>query len=347
MKKLSFKELFLPGIILFSICVVTAALLAWTNELTTPKIEALAAANADTARKKVLTAADSFNDQEDPLKFNGETYEYFEGLDKDLNTVGYVFITVTKGYGGDVKLMTGVGKDGTVTGVEILQLTETPGLGMKAYENFFLTQFLGKDGSIAVVKSEAGGNSIRAITGATITSNAVAGAINIALELFDIATGKADPSDNSAADADENARKLLLPTADSFDAAEKAYFSGEEYNYYTGKDTAGKPVGYLFETPATGYNGIILVNTAVDSDGIITGVKVVAINDTPGIGTQVKDDSFITQFIGKSGKVNLVATAAGESSVQVITGATISSGAVVNAVNTALELYKSIAGGTP
>lgn len=184
MKKLSFKEVVLPSIILFFICLVTASLLALTNQLTKPKIEALAAANADTARKKVLIAAESFGD---PLEidFEEQTYTYFEGFGKDTETsIGYVFTTVTKGYGGDVKLMTGISKDGKVSGIEVLELSETPGLGMKAYDDFFLKQFLGKGDCISVVKKDADDNSVCAITGATITSDAVADAVNIALELY-------------------------------------------------------------------------------------------------------------------------------------------------------------------
>ncbi len=346
MKKLSFKELVLPGIILFFICLVTASLLALTNQLTAPKIEALAAANADNARKKVLDTAESFGD---PLEvnFDGQTYTYFEGFEKDSETaIGYVFTTVTKGYGGDVKLMTGISKDGTVSGIEILELSETPGLGMKAYDDFFLKQFLDKGGCVSVVKKDASDNSICALTGATITSNAVAGAVNIALELFDVVVGNAAPSDDSAANADKSVRKLILPKAESFEGPLTASQAGESYSYYAGKDAAGKAAGYIFETSANGYNGIVLVNTAVDNNGIITGVKVMAINDTPGLGTEVKNDSFVNQFIGKSSKVNLTATA-DENSVQTITGATLSSSAVVNAVNTALERYKSLAGGTP
>ncbi|HZK38671.1 MAG TPA: FMN-binding protein, partial [Clostridia bacterium] len=284
----------------------------------------------------------------DPLEvvFEGQTYIYYQGFEKDGRTLtGYIFTTVTKGYGGDVKLMSGISNDGKVSGIEVLELSETPGLGMKAYDDFFLKQFLGKGTCISVVQKDADDNSVCAITGATITTQAVAGAVNIALELFDLVTQKIDPADPSAADADEKARKLILPTADSFEGPAKAYRSGEGYDYYTGKDAAGQAAGYIFETRANGYDGIVLVHTAVDNKGLITGVKVVATNDTPELGTKVKDADFVNQFIGKSGKVNLT-TATHADSVQTITGATISSSAVVNAVNTALELDKSLAGGT-
>ena len=118
---------------------------------------------------------------------------------------------------------------------------------------------------------------------------------------------------------------------------------GKEYEFYVGKDEAGTPVGYVFETSATGPDGIVLVTTAVDSKGLITGVKVATSADEP-LGTKEEKENFVRQFIGKSGKVALTTGEAGENTVQ---ESTPSSGAVVNAVNTALELYTSLPGGTP
>src|SRR5665647_126473 len=148
MKKMSFKELVLPGIILFSICLVTTLLLAYTNQITEPKIFALANKNAAAARMLVLDTAKSFSS---PLKvdLDGTAYAYYKGLAQDGKTAGYVFTTVTKGYGGNVKIMSGINNKGIVVGIEILQLTETPGLGMKAYDDLFLKQFFGKSGSIS------------------------------------------------------------------------------------------------------------------------------------------------------------------------------------------------------
>ena len=345
MNKMSFKELILPGIVLFAICLVTTLLLGYTNQITAPKIEALAAKNAEEAQMKVLKTASSFSE---PLTvtLDGTEYIYYEGLAGDGTTAGYVFTTVTKGYGGDVKIMSGIDDKGVVVGIEILQLTETPGLGMKAYDDAFLKQFFGKKDSISVVKNTAGEKQIKAMTGATITSNAVTGAVNIALKLYDAVTGKTESStDTSAANADEAARKQLLPQAASFDPPVKA--DGMQYEYYTGKNADGSVAGYIFTAEATGYSSVILVNTAVDSKGIITGVKILAVNDTPGLGTNVQDTAFLNQYKGLSGKVTVTTGTAGTNQVQAVTGATISSSGVTNAVNKALELYKSLAGGTP
>lgn len=83
----------------------------------------------------------------------GGSGTYAVGKDASGNEVGYVFVTVSKGYGGDVKIMTGVDKNGAVTGISPLELNETAGLGMKAQNASFLDQFKGKVKDIAVNKT--------------------------------------------------------------------------------------------------------------------------------------------------------------------------------------------------
>lgn len=344
MKKMSFKELVLPGIILFSICLVTTLLLAYTNQITEPKISALADKNAEAARMLVLDTAKSFSS---PLKvdLDGTAYTYYKGLAQDGKTAGYVFTTVTKGYGGNVKIMSGINNKGIVVGIEILQLTETPGLGMKAYDDLFLKQFFGKSGSISVSKTTANEKQIKAMTGATITSSAVTGAVNIALTLFDTVTGKSVPTTSPGLNAEDSARKLLLPAAASFNGPAIVSLGGVDYSYYNGMGTNGTIAGYIFATDSNSYNGKVKLMTGVDAKGIITGVSVLEINDTPGLGMNAKNASFLRQYIGKRDIVTVTTGTPGKYKIQAITGATITSNGVTNAVNIALNLYKSVAGG--
>ncbi|MCM1542580.1 MAG: FMN-binding protein [Blautia sp.] len=104
---------------------------------------------------------------------------------------GYVVEAVsTKGYGGDIVLYVGVGADGTVNGVSILEISETAGLGMEA-PNVLVPQFAGrKVDSFVYTKTGAapGTNEVDAISSATITTKAVTNAVNgglkTALELL-------------------------------------------------------------------------------------------------------------------------------------------------------------------
>ena len=80
--------------------------------------------------------------------------------------------------------MVGVKADGTVAGVNILSISETAGLGMNAKNESFLQQFIGKSGEIGVQKNGSSDTEIQALTGATITSRAMANAVNQALALY-------------------------------------------------------------------------------------------------------------------------------------------------------------------
>ena len=96
---------------------------------------------------------------------------------------GYV-VTVTdkEGYGGDIQITVGVTKDGTVSGVSILSISETAGLGMRATEAKFQEQYVGKNTDKFYVSKDGGeGEPIDAISGATITSRAFTGAVNTAI----------------------------------------------------------------------------------------------------------------------------------------------------------------------
>lgn len=102
-------------------------------------------------------------------------------------TLGYVMkITTPEGYGGDITISMGIRQDGTVTGVEMLSINETAGLGMKAKEDAFHGQYEDKlVEEFQVTKTgEQGEQMIDAISGATITSRAVTGAVNTGIAFY-------------------------------------------------------------------------------------------------------------------------------------------------------------------
>ena len=170
------KSILITALSLFLICAVAAGALAGVNAVTAPTIAANNAAAADKARGEVLPAADSFEERTAP-----DGAVYYVGVGGG-SPVGYVFTTSAKGYGGDVEIMTGVDAEGKVTGISILSIEETPGLGMNAKKDSFKEQYKGKSGELAVNKD---GGEIVAITSATVTSRAVTKAVNEALALYD------------------------------------------------------------------------------------------------------------------------------------------------------------------
>ncbi|MBQ7415489.1 MAG: FMN-binding protein [Oscillospiraceae bacterium] len=109
------------------------------------------------------------------------TVEEYTGEDANIRSIhkaanGYVIETVTAGYAGDITMLIGVSTEGKVTGLVVRELNETPGLGMNALnDHVFLSQFLNTSGEAEV------GTNVDAISGATVTSKAIARCVNSAV----------------------------------------------------------------------------------------------------------------------------------------------------------------------
>ena len=123
-----------------------------------------------------------------------------EAKGSDGSALGYV-VTVTshEAYSGDLQLAMGVRADGTTNGISLLSLSETAGLGMEADTDSFKSQFAGKKvDKFQYTKSGATvDEEIDALSGATITTNAVTNAVNAGLEYVKSINGGA--ADSSAA----------------------------------------------------------------------------------------------------------------------------------------------------
>ena len=106
-----------------------------------------------------------------------------------VGDMGYVVTATDKdGFGGSIQVTVGITSDGEVNGVSILSINETAGLGMKAKEPSFYGQYEGKQAEKFVVSKDGGdGEPIDALSGATITSRAVTGAVNAALGYYQAA----------------------------------------------------------------------------------------------------------------------------------------------------------------
>ena len=97
-------------------------------------------------------------------------------------TLGYIMNIQTKGYGGAIKIVAAADTSGAVIGYAIVAHNETPGLGDQADKPKFKEQFIGKHAAQLVVVKTGDPEKIDAISGATITSNAVTTGIRKELE---------------------------------------------------------------------------------------------------------------------------------------------------------------------
>ncbi len=184
-------------IILTVITLVSGFLLGLVNHITEEPIAHQQQLAKEEAYAAVFEDADSFEGvsvETDLQEYvNAQGYEaqtideIMEAKDASGETLGYVMtVTSSEGYGGDIQFAMGVQEDGTMNGISILSISETAGLGMKADTEEFKSQFAGvqtdafeytKDGATQ-------DNQIDAISGATITTNAMTNGVNAGLAAF-------------------------------------------------------------------------------------------------------------------------------------------------------------------
>ena len=172
-KQAGFALIAKPTLILTAICTVVTLLLAMTNMLTAGRIADNAAQKAAESRRKVLAASEYRQ-----LSDDGSVYGAY---DEGGRMTGVIITTTSNGYGGKIEVMTGILSNGEISGVNILSMEETPGLGARGKEDAFLEQYKGNDSSHLAVSKDGG--EIDALSGATITSRAITRAVNEAVNI--------------------------------------------------------------------------------------------------------------------------------------------------------------------
>ena len=146
------------------------------------------------------------------------------------------------------------------------------------------------------------------------------------------------------------AYKAVCPDAATFEEAEAAADALKEMEgttprvnkAYIAKDADGNTVGYALSVTGKGFGGDVTLAVGLSADGEITGLSFTELSETAGLGMRADEPAFKDQFIGKSGKLDLVkGDASGDQEISAITGASVTSGAVINAVNAGLDLYET------
>ena len=219
-----------------------------------------------------------------------------------------------KGFAGDIEVSVGL-VDGAIASLEVggPNFAETPGLGEKVTEKAFTGQFIGKSGTLKY------GEGIDAISGATITSNAVLEAVNKILAT----AGSAEPAvpasaQPAAVEPVTTPEPAVEPTPELTAEVEPMPEPTAETAASSGETATVK-----------GFAGDIDVTVVLNDDGTIKSVTVggANFNETPGLGAKAQDEAFTAQFVGKRAPLKY-----GEG-VDAIAGATITSNAVLEAIN--------------
>ena len=185
------KQMIRDSLILFAITLIAGLLLGGVYAITKNPIAKPQEDKKNEAYQAVFTDAAEFTEVTDAadaqqiLADAGYTKDRIDevkaAMDADGNILGYVMtITSSEAYGGELQLAMGIRMDGTVNGISFLSLSETIGLGMEAKKPEFQEQFAGKQVEQFVYSKTgaAADNEIDALSGATITTNAVTNAVN-------------------------------------------------------------------------------------------------------------------------------------------------------------------------
>jgi electron transport complex protein RnfG len=191
------KTMIKNALILFAITLVAGVLLGIVYQVTKDPIAYQDKLAQDRANQSVFAAAATFGDVDvDSAKasqvaadHNGVVIESVKSaLDASGNVLGYVIQVKSKGYGDFIEYTVGITNDAVINGISIINIAETPGLGMNA-EKVIVPQFNDKASQqFAVAKNgqvSDPNTQIEAISGATITSKAVTEGVNAAVAYFE------------------------------------------------------------------------------------------------------------------------------------------------------------------
>jgi electron transport complex protein RnfG len=192
MKKLE-SSLLNMTLVLTGVAVIMGGILAYVNNLTSGPIneqkeKALADGIKTVMACNDLTVANTDTVKQNDAKGKELTYIIYQTKDAQGNDLGAAVQSTTGGFGGDLKVLVGFDKEGTILGYTLLEHQETPGLGAKADKWFQKGEkgdIIGKNPQEPLTVSKDGGQ-VDAITASTITSRAFLLAVNNAYNAYKV-----------------------------------------------------------------------------------------------------------------------------------------------------------------
>jgi len=156
-----------PIIFITVVVFASVGLVTWTDSITGDKIE-------EQEEQKIQSMLEGMFPSMSEYTFEDDIYTIYS----DGAGIGYAFLAVGKGYGGDIKILVGLEDETTIKGITIISQSETPGLGSRIAESSFASKFTRLNINDVALKQDGG--QIDAITGATISSGAVVDAVSTA-----------------------------------------------------------------------------------------------------------------------------------------------------------------------
>lgn len=137
---------------------------------------------------------------------------------------------------------------------------------------------------------------------------------------------------------------VVMPENDSIEEVTEENNLPEEITEMYIAFKGSEEIGYVYKVEVMGYKDIINILIGIDKDNNLVGTKIMKQGETPGLGDLITKDKFINQLFGKQIDEDFTAVkgdASSENEISAVTGATVSSSAVVSGVNKAVEFHKT------
>lgn len=369
--KLNFAEIGKIAVNLILICLSVGFCLSFVNQITKAPIKANEMKETMEARKKILPAEEyvDLTDEKSPKKLDdakiqelkdGGVSSLVKAVDKG-KFLGYIVETSKYGYSSNIQVMFAVSPNFELLGATIKQSAETPGLGEKIKEPKFIDQFkdLAPD-AILLKKDHPEKGNIVEVTGATISSRAVTEAINKSLNsLIKVLQGSAPAEKKTDKPVEEKelpGTEEPKPVEINFDPAGSKVYAAEvkidpalkkilpadKYRQVIPDGfeavKSGKVIGYVVKGTGKGVADNLTVGYSLDPSLKIMKVRILEHDETMDYIHKLEKEKFPEQFTGKTLKTLVLVKGEKESKehISAVTGATVSSTGVFNAVKDSL-----------
>ena len=307
-------------LVLLVTVLLTGGILIFAESQLRPVIDAAGGSEDKAVLESLFEGQTEFT----PVEFTDET-----GLVKkvyEAGDAGYAYIIENQGYSDVITFGLAFDQDGNITGYEIINLSDTDGIGTQVRDEAFVNSVVGKTSTDAFAT----------ISGATISSEAVVEGIDAAKAHYNETMGIVD---DGTAEPEAPAEPVEQPI--EFGTKIPLYREVAESKAGVIVDTVedGDVVTYTVEVAGyalqEGYGDTpnilkIVINKAEQT---IQSVEVLEANDTPNLGTKIEHPDFLAQFEGMSYADESV-------EVDTISAATVSSASVVNAILAAIDASK-------
>ncbi|MDR2166650.1 MAG: FMN-binding protein [Clostridiales bacterium] len=327
------KEFIKPVIAATLFAVVAAVLLGLTFSVTEGPIAERRAQQAAEALENLLPGA--YRVETMNLNISGSNltrmYRAFDEYDRLL---GHAFAANPTGYGGTIDMMTAFNPSGYILGLEVLNHSETPGIGAIISQDFFAEAFVDRIGILVPSRRATSPQEIDVAVGATISLNAVLRGLNDATRYlgFEEAGAPLTPPTPPLYPSVAS----LIPGTRFTEFHHVNRFAGFSVEWMASShDRAGTPLGYVFFTSPTGYHGPIEMAVVTSTTGEIRNLYIIDHMETWSMGGRILDlPGFNQQFIGHSFDRELELI-----EINTTTFATVSLTSVVRGINDAMHYF--------